>query len=76
MKFTQAILPFVFSAAAVAAPTATLDKRATTICGQWDSKVTVSKPLFYLAVFETAFSCLNFGRLNAVHSVPLNIGQF
>jgi len=40
MKFTQAILPFVFSAAAVAAPTATLDKRASTICGQWDSVVT------------------------------------
>jgi len=41
MKFTQAILPFVFSAAAVlASPTPTLDKRATTICGQWDSVVT------------------------------------
>jgi xyloglucan-specific endo-beta-1,4-glucanase len=40
MKFTQALLPFVFSAAAVAVPTATLDKRATTICGQWDSVVT------------------------------------
>jgi len=40
MKFTQAILPFIFSAAAVAVPTATLDKRATTICGQWDSVVT------------------------------------
>ncbi|TVY94317.1 putative xyloglucan-specific endo-beta-1,4-glucanase A [Lachnellula willkommii] len=40
MKFTQAILPLVFTAAAVATPTPTLDKRATTICGQWDSVVT------------------------------------
>jgi xyloglucan-specific endo-beta-1,4-glucanase len=39
MKFTQAILPFVFSAAAVAVPTATIEKRAA-ICGQWDSVVT------------------------------------
>lgn len=40
MKFTQAFLPLIYSAAAIAVPTATLDKRATTICGQWDSVVT------------------------------------
>lgn len=40
MKFTQVFLPLAISAAAVAVPTATLDKRATTICGQWDSVVT------------------------------------
>ncbi|TVY81633.1 putative xyloglucan-specific endo-beta-1,4-glucanase A [Lachnellula suecica] len=39
MKFTQAILPFVLSAAAVAVPTA-VEKRAVTQCGQWDSTVT------------------------------------
>jgi len=46
MKFTQAILPLVFSAAAVAAPTKTIDKRATTICGQWDSVVTGSYTVY------------------------------
>jgi len=40
MKFSQTILPLAFAAAAIAVPTATLDKRATTICGQWDSVVT------------------------------------
>lgn len=40
MKLTQAFLPLIFSAAAIGVPTATLDKRATTICGQWDSVVT------------------------------------
>jgi len=40
MKFTQTLLPILLSTAAAAVPTATLDKRATTICGQWDSVVT------------------------------------
>jgi len=40
MKFTQALFPLALSTATVAVPTATLDKRATTICGQWDSVVT------------------------------------
>ncbi|RDW74983.1 hypothetical protein BP6252_06125 [Coleophoma cylindrospora] len=40
MKFTQTLLPLFLSGAALAVPTATLDKRATTICGQWDSVVT------------------------------------
>ncbi|KUJ21836.1 concanavalin A-like lectin/glucanase [Mollisia scopiformis] len=40
MKFIQAFFPLAFAAVAVAAPTATLDKRATTICGQWDSVAT------------------------------------
>jgi xyloglucan-specific endo-beta-1,4-glucanase len=39
MKFTI-IVPAILAAAAAAIPTATLDKRATTICGQWDSVVT------------------------------------
>ena len=37
MKFTQTILPLALSALGVASPTPTLDKRATTVCGQWDS---------------------------------------
>jgi hypothetical protein len=40
MKFIQTLLPIVLSTTTLAAPTATLDKRATTICGQWDSVVT------------------------------------
>jgi xyloglucan-specific endo-beta-1,4-glucanase len=40
MKFTQTLVPLLLCATALAAPTATLDKRATTICGQWDSVVT------------------------------------
>jgi len=40
MKFAQAILPLAFSALAVGSPTPTIDKRATTICGQWDTVVT------------------------------------
>jgi xyloglucan-specific endo-beta-1,4-glucanase len=46
MKFTQAILPFVFSAAAVAAPAATIEKRATTICGQWDTVATTAYTVY------------------------------
>lgn len=40
MKFTQTLLPVFLSGAALAAPSATLDKRATTVCGEWDSVVT------------------------------------
>jgi xyloglucan-specific endo-beta-1,4-glucanase len=40
MKFTQAILPLVLSPLALATPTPALDKRATTICGQYDSVAT------------------------------------
>lgn len=40
MKFTQAILPLAFAASALAVPTATVEKRATKICGQWDSVTT------------------------------------
>ncbi|KAL3424661.1 glycosyl hydrolase family 12 [Phlyctema vagabunda] len=40
MKFTQSFLATLLASAAIASPTATLDKRATTICGQWDSVVT------------------------------------
>jgi len=40
MKFTQAILPLLLSPLALATPTPTLDKRATTICGQWDTVAT------------------------------------
>jgi len=42
MKFTQVVLPLVLSGLAVATPTQVLDKRATTICGQWDSVATGS----------------------------------
>jgi len=40
MKFTQALLPFALCSAVLAAPTLTIEKRATTICGQWDTVVT------------------------------------
>lgn len=40
MKFTQSFLPLVLASAALCSPTPTLDKRATTICGQWDSVTT------------------------------------
>jgi len=46
MKFTQTILPFILSAAAFAAPTATIEKRATTICGQWDTVATGSYTVY------------------------------
>jgi len=40
MKFTQTLLPLFVPATAPGATAATLDKRETTICGQWDSAVT------------------------------------
>lgn len=40
MKFTQSLLPILFGAGALCSPTPTLNKRATQICGQWDSVVT------------------------------------
>lgn len=41
MKFTTGVLPvLVGTAVVVAIPTATLEKRAATYCGQWDSVVT------------------------------------
>ncbi|KAF4628279.1 hypothetical protein G7Y89_g9867 [Cudoniella acicularis] len=40
MKFSQTLLPLAFASATLATPTGTLDKRATTICGQWDSVAT------------------------------------
>jgi xyloglucan-specific endo-beta-1,4-glucanase len=42
MKFVQAFLPLTLAATALATPTQVLDKRATTICGQWDSVATGS----------------------------------
>jgi xyloglucan-specific endo-beta-1,4-glucanase len=40
MKFQQSLFALPLATLALAAPTPTLDKRATTICGQWDSVVT------------------------------------
>lgn len=40
MKLSQTLLASTLAVTALAAPTATLEKRATTICGQWDSVVT------------------------------------
>jgi xyloglucan-specific endo-beta-1,4-glucanase len=37
MKVTQAVVPFVLASLVAGSPTPTLDKRATTICGQWDT---------------------------------------
>jgi hypothetical protein len=36
----SALCPILLAGVAAASPTATLDKRATTICGQWDSVAT------------------------------------
>jgi xyloglucan-specific endo-beta-1,4-glucanase len=46
MQLTQFLIPLALSTAALAAPTPTLDKRATTICGQWDSVVTGTYTVF------------------------------
>lgn len=40
MKFTQSLVALVSAATAIASPTPTLEKRATTICGQWDTVAT------------------------------------
>lgn len=40
MKFAQSLVSLVFATAAVASPTPVLRKRATTVCGQWDSVAT------------------------------------
>ncbi|KIN04302.1 glycoside hydrolase family 12 protein [Oidiodendron maius Zn] len=40
MKFQQSLFALPLATLALAAPTPTLEKRATTICGQWDSVVT------------------------------------
>lgn len=40
MKFAQYFLSLVLATASVASPTPTLEKRATTICGQWDTVAT------------------------------------
>jgi xyloglucan-specific endo-beta-1,4-glucanase len=40
MKFQQTLLALPLAAVTLAAPSPTLEKRATTICGQWDSVVT------------------------------------
>ena len=37
MKVTQSILSLLFSSVVLSSPTPALDKRATTICGQWDN---------------------------------------
>jgi xyloglucan-specific endo-beta-1,4-glucanase len=36
MRFTHALLPVILSSSALTSPTAILDKRAETFCGQWD----------------------------------------
>jgi len=40
MKFTQSLASLFLATAVVASPTPTLEKRATTICGQWDTVAT------------------------------------
>lgn len=40
MKFAQSFLSLVLATASVASPTPTLEKRATTICGQWGTVAT------------------------------------
>jgi xyloglucan-specific endo-beta-1,4-glucanase len=40
MKLQQTLLLLPLATSALAAPSPTLEKRATTICGQWDSVVT------------------------------------
>ncbi|TGO14886.1 hypothetical protein BTUL_0047g00480 [Botrytis tulipae] len=37
MKFTQSFVSLVLATVAVASPTPTLEERATTMCGQWDT---------------------------------------
>lgn len=46
MKFIQAILPAIFAATAIAVPTKTIEKRSTTLCGQWDSLQTGNYKLY------------------------------
>jgi len=46
MQLTQFLIPLAFPTAALASPTPTLGKRATTICGQWDTVVTGTYTVF------------------------------
>lgn len=48
MKFTQSLVALVLATVAVASPTPTptLEKRATTICGQWDTVATGTYTVF------------------------------
>lgn len=46
MKFTQVALPLLFSSAALAVPTKSLQKRSTTTCDQWGSIVTGTYTLY------------------------------
>jgi xyloglucan-specific endo-beta-1,4-glucanase len=40
MKFAQSLIPLSLSSTVLGSPTPTLEKRATTVCGQWDTIAT------------------------------------
>jgi xyloglucan-specific endo-beta-1,4-glucanase len=46
MKFGSAIMPAMLATLALAAPTPTLEERATTKCGQWDTVATGSYTIY------------------------------
>jgi len=69
MKFNQSLLPLIFGAGVLCSPTpTTIDKRATTICGQWDSVVTgtytVYQDLWNMGAASSGSQCTTVNSLS------------